>query len=197
MAREQLDEAALGPVVEVAGRVAELLDVRPARHVQAAPQRLARHRHEQVAARDARHLGDRVRRIGHVLEHLDRRRDVELAVGERQVLGLRHLVGEVRRLAPRPLGMQQRVVEVDADDATVAEALRPLVRQHALAAADVEQRRGVRLLEELVERALEGAHQAPHDRVGRAVLVVRVAGDGALGVDRHGGGRGAHSRSAS
>ena len=125
------------------------------------------------------------------------RRDVELAVGERQVLGLHDLVGEVRRLALLPLGVQQRVVEVDADDAAVAEALRPLVRQHALAAADVEQRLRVGLREELVERALEGAHEPPHDRVRRAVLVVGVAGDRALGVDGHGRGRRGHSRSAS
>ena len=40
-----------------------------------------------------------------------------------------------------PLGVQRRVVEVDADDAPLlAQALRPLVREHALAAADVEQR---------------------------------------------------------
>ena len=36
--------------------------------------------------------------------------------------------------------LQRRVVEVDADDALVAQLLRPLVRVVGLAAADVEQR---------------------------------------------------------
>ena len=89
---------------------------------------------------DARHLGDGVLGVGHVLEDLDRRRHVELAVGERQVLGLHHAVLEVRRLALLPLGVERRVVEVDADDALVAEAPRPLLDEHALAAADVEDR---------------------------------------------------------
>src|SRR3954452_5424049 len=82
VARQQRDEAPLGPVVQVPGRVAEVLPVRPARHVQPAPQRLARDRDEQVPRGHARHLGDGVRGVGHVLEHLDRRRDVELAVAE-------------------------------------------------------------------------------------------------------------------
>jgi hypothetical protein len=38
-----------------------------------------------------------------------------------------------------PLGVQLRVVEVDADDAA-GDAARPLLGQDALAAADVEQR---------------------------------------------------------
>ena len=52
-----------------------------------------------------------------------------------------------------------------------AEPLRPLLGEHALAAADVEHgpRRG--LVEQLVERALEARHQPAHDRVVRAVLV--------------------------
>ena len=104
---------------------------------------------------------------------------------------------EVRRTALGPLGMQQRVVEVDADDPALAEALGPRVREHALAAADVQQRLRVGFREELVERALERAHEPPDDRVRGAVLVVGVAGDRALGVDGHlGGGRG-HSRNAS
>jgi hypothetical protein len=102
-------------VVQVPGRVAQVLDVRAAGHVQAAPQRLARHGDEQVLGGHAGHLGDRVRRVGHVLEHLDRRGELELVVGERHVLGLHDLVLEVRRLALLPLGVQLRVVEVDAD----------------------------------------------------------------------------------
>ena len=71
---------------------------------------------------------------------------------------------------------------------------RPAVREHALAAADVEHRRRVDALEQLPERALEACHQAPDDRIRRAVLVVRVAGDGPLGVARD---RRAHSFTAS
>src|ERR1044071_3756866 len=64
VAGQQRDEAALGPVVRGPGGVAELLEVRPARHVQPPPEGLARHRDEQMAVGDARHLGDRVRRVG-------------------------------------------------------------------------------------------------------------------------------------
>src|SRR3954454_9476914 len=42
VAREHRDEAPLRPVVDVAWRVAEVLQVGAARHVQPAPQRLAR-----------------------------------------------------------------------------------------------------------------------------------------------------------
>ena len=87
------------------------------------------------------------------------RRQLELAVGERQVLGLHDPVLEVRRLALGPLGLDRRVLEVDADDAAVAQALRPLVREHALAAADVEHRARRGLRQQLVERALEAGHQ--------------------------------------
>src|SRR5919108_5972306 len=69
VARQQRDERALGPVVHVPGRVAEVLPVRAAGHVQRAPQRFARHRHEQPALGHAGHLGDRVLGVGHVLEH--------------------------------------------------------------------------------------------------------------------------------
>src|SRR5688500_2477260 len=95
---QELHEAALGPVVQMARGVPEVLPVRAAGHVQPAPQRLARHRDEQPARRDARHLGDRVLGIGDVLEDLDRRGHVERVVLERQVLGLHHEVLEVRRL---------------------------------------------------------------------------------------------------
>src|ERR671937_675776 len=71
-----------------------------------APQRLARDRDQQPALRDARHLGDGVLGIGDVLEHLDRRGGVELAVGEGEVLGLHHPVLEVRRRALGPLGVE-------------------------------------------------------------------------------------------
>src|SRR3954470_16329567 len=51
VALEQRDERALGPVVQVPGRVAEVAQVRAAGHVQRPPHRLARHRHEQPALR--------------------------------------------------------------------------------------------------------------------------------------------------
>ena len=137
---EQRDERALGPVVDVPGGVAEVLDVGAARDVEPAPQRLARHRDEQPALGHARHLRDRVRGVGDVLEHLDRGRDVELVVGERQVLRLHDPVLEVGRLALLPLGLDRGILEVEPDDAPRRELLRPLVGEDRLAAADVEQR---------------------------------------------------------
>src|SRR3954452_15841746 len=70
--REERLEAHLRPVVHVAGRVAERLPVRAARHVHHAPDWLARHRHEQPALCDARHLVQRLLGLRDVLEHLDR-----------------------------------------------------------------------------------------------------------------------------
>ena len=157
VAAEQLHERALGPVVQVPGGVPEVLQVGAAGHVQPAPQRLARDADQQVPGGDAGHLGDRVLGVGHVLEHLDRRRDVELAVGERHPLGLHDPVLEVGRLALLPLGLDRRVLEVDADHAAGRDPLRPLVGEHGLAAADVEQRLRGGLREQLVERALEAA----------------------------------------
>ena len=158
----------------------------------AAPERLARDRHEQPAVRRARHLGHGVRRVRDVLEDLDRRRHVELAVGERQVLGLHDAVLEVRRLALLPLGLERRVVEVDADDAPVAEAARPTSRR---ARPRRSRRRGSTAGRPASNSsssvALEAGHQAPHDRVRRPVLVVGVAGDRAFAVD--GDGRAAHT----
>ena len=189
-------EAALGPVVHVPGRVAEILHVRAARHVEPAPERLARDRDQQVAAAGAaRHLRHRVLGVGHVLEHLDRRRERELAVRERErLLRAQDAVLEVRRRALLPLGPQHRVLEVEADDPRRRPRDRPLVGEDRLAAADVEHRRRVDPLEQLAERALERRHQPPDDRVLRAVLVVGVAGDRALGVARDGR---AHSLTAS
>src|SRR5687767_4757728 len=75
-ARQQRDEPALGPVVHVAGRVAEVAPVGAAGHVEAAPERLAGDRHQQVPARDARHLRHGRLGIRHVLQHLDGGREV-------------------------------------------------------------------------------------------------------------------------
>ena len=93
-----------------------------------------------MACRAAGHLGERVVGLGHVLEHLDRGRKVELSVGERQALGALGEVGEVRRGPLGPLGGEQRVVQIDADDARRLEQLGPPLRQDALAAADVQPR---------------------------------------------------------
>src|SRR4051794_31684696 len=60
--REQRFEAHLRPVVHVAGRIAERLPVRAARHVDHPPDRLARHRHEQPALRHTPHLLERLLR---------------------------------------------------------------------------------------------------------------------------------------
>src|SRR3954463_13203299 len=68
VALEQRDERALGPVVEGAGGVAEVAQVGAARHVERAPQRLARDGHEQPSRRDPCHLRDRVLGVRHVLE---------------------------------------------------------------------------------------------------------------------------------
>src|SRR3954467_9420013 len=86
--REQRLEAHLRPVVHVAGRVAERLPVRAARHVHHPPDRLPRHRHEQPALGHARHLGEGLLGLRDVLEHLDRGGHVELAVLEAEPRGL-------------------------------------------------------------------------------------------------------------
>src|SRR3954447_16023740 len=86
--REQRLEADLRPVVDVAGRVAERLPVRAAGHVDHPPDRLARDGDEQVALGHARHLRERLLRLGHVLEHLDGGQHVELAVAEGEPRGL-------------------------------------------------------------------------------------------------------------
>src|ERR687886_1608818 len=115
MARRQGRERAPRPVVHVPRCVAERAHVRAAGQVQRPPQRLPGRRDEHPAPRDPRHLGQRALRVGHVLEHLDRARRVELAVGERQALAAQRAVLEVRGAVPRPLRPQARVVEVGAD----------------------------------------------------------------------------------
>ena len=98
------------------------------------------------------------------------------------------------RLMLGPAGLDRLLLEVDADDARLAQPLRPAVDEHALAAADVEQRARARPASNSSSSvALEAGHQAAHDRVGRAVLVVGVAGDDPVLGDGHA----AHSRTAS
>src|SRR5919206_2790822 len=140
VARRQRGERAPRPVVDVPRRVAQRAHVGAARQVQRPPQRLPRRRHEQPAPRDARHPGQRALRVGHVLEHLDRARRVELAGGERQALAAQRAVLEVRRAAPRPLRPQAGIVEGGADHPPAVQAPGPALHEHALAAADVEQR---------------------------------------------------------
>src|ERR1700722_669121 len=123
-------------------------------------------------------------RVRHVLEHLDRAGDIELVIGERQVLGSHHLVFEVRRLALLPAGLNRGLLEVDPYDTASLESLRPLVHEHTLSAADIQQRGGAGGSEQFVQRALEAGHHALHQRVGRAILVVGVARNDA--VLRHG-----------
>ena len=66
----------------------------------------------------ARHLGERCARGSGTCSSTSMARgDVELAVGEGQVLGLHRPVLEVGRPALLPLGRPARVLEVDADDA--------------------------------------------------------------------------------
>ena len=158
-----------------------LAHVGAAHEVERAPQRLARDAHEQVALGHARHLRHGVLGIGHVLEHLDRRGEVELVVGEGEVLRAHRAVVEVRPRALLPLRGELGVLEVDAHHSALAQPLRPLVGEHALAAADVEQRARPGALEAFVQRAFEARLQAPRDRVGRVVLVVGVPGRDRVG----------------
>ena len=97
-ANERLDQWFTWP-----GVLPSCAQVGAARHVEPAPERLARHRHEQPAARHARHLGQRGLGLGHVLEHLDRGGQVELVVGERQGGGVRGPELEVRAPALAPI----------------------------------------------------------------------------------------------
>ena len=73
------------------------------------------------------------------------------------------------------MGLQLGIVEVDADHAAIAEPSSPLLREHRLAAADIEDRARVRLAEQLLERPLEAGHQPLDQRIGGAVLIERVA----------------------
>ena len=170
----------------MAGGVAELAPVGAAHHVDDPPQRLARDRHEHVAGGATGHLRERMRGVGDMLEDLDRRDHVELAVAEGQLLGALGDVGQIGLRAALPLGREQRVVKVDPDDAPRRKRPRPALREDALAAADVEQRLRLRRGQQVLEVALEPALEQPRERVAGVVLVVGVAGDGAIGRARDG-----------
>ena len=66
--------------------------------------------------------------VGDVLEDLGRGDEVELVVGEQQVLGLHRAELEVRAPALRPLGLELGVLEVDSDHAARVERWRPTGR---------------------------------------------------------------------
>ena len=139
---EHARERALGPVVHVAGRVAERAPVRAAGHVQPAPQRLARHRDQQAPLATRAISATVASGSGTCSSTSIAVASVELVVGEGQRAWppRRGTPGSARwRLSHS--ACQLGVVEVDADDPPVAQALGPLVGEHALAAADVEHRR--------------------------------------------------------
>ena len=139
--REELLEGSARPVVHVAGRVAQRLPVGAAAHVRRAPQRLARHRHEDPALR--RSAASRRACPRDPARARAPRSPSPCRTRSRRTACSRPSSTWYSRFGARaalPLLVQQRVVEVDADDAPVAEALGPLVGEHALAAADVEDR---------------------------------------------------------
>ena len=171
VAREQRDEAALGPVVDVARRVPEV----------AAGTRRAPCSARATAARAGpRRAGGRRGRSapsrrpcapGRARARAPRSRS--RARTRRRANGNGSCARRIRysRFGARallPLGLDRRVLEVEADDAGRRPRGRPLVGEDRLAAADVEHRRRVDLLEQLAERALERRHQAPDDRVARS-----------------------------
>ena len=133
----------------------------------------------------ARHLGDRVLGVGHVLEHLDRARPGRTR--RRRTAGLSAFMtrysrfGALARAPTRPAaaGRRGRCRRSGRRRARWAHWWVSTPSPQPTSSSDV--RGGLR--QQLVERALEARHEPPDDRVGRAVLVVGVAGDRALGVD--------------
>ena len=145
VARQQLHEAALGPVVEVPGRVAEVL-AGTRRGPCSARATAARAGPRPAGARGRRAPSRRPCARGRARARAPRS---PIATSNSPSANGRFsafMTWYSRFGAWRSSHslVQQRVVEVDADDAPLAEALRPLVRQHALAAADVEQRLAAR-----------------------------------------------------
>ena len=126
---------------------------------------------------DARHLAQHRGRVGHVLEHLHRGRGLELAV--RRTAGCdrrrrgrsrfgrvaalptpRAASGPRGRCRPRAPAMRSAHCSVSTPSPHPTSRIEP----------------GAALVEQLEHVALESGHQPLHDRVGRAVLVVGVAG---------------------
>ena len=137
---EQRHEAALGPVVQVAGRVAEVPQVGAAGHVQPAPERLARDGDEQ-GPRGARAPSRR-----RVCSGSGTCSSTSIAVatsnspsreGQRSAFMTRYSRFGAWRLPTRPGARGPRG---RCRPRARARALRPLFGEHALAAADVEDR---------------------------------------------------------
>ena len=164
------------------GRVAELAPVGAARHVERAPQRLVRHGHEQVAPRAAGHLGER------------RARGSGRARAPRSPS--RRRTRRRRRAAPRPGGRRTRgwarVRFAHSAASGGSSRSMPTTRAGAIARAQrcvttpspqpmSSSDAGLGGRQQVIHVALEARHQPPHDRVARAVLVVGVAGDDAVG----------------
>src|SRR5439155_3407942 len=81
-----------------------------------------------------------------------------------------------------PFALQLRVVEVDPDDPAAVDPVGEDLGEHALTAADVEDRPRARRLQQLEQVPLEAGHHPPDDRIGGSVLVVGVAGRNRLAV---------------
>ena len=175
VARQQRDEPALGPVVHVAGRVAEVAPVGAARHVQPAPERLARDRDEQVAARHARHLRQRRLRLRHVLQHLDGGGEVELAVGERERVASSARNSRLGRSrfahSARSLGSSRSIPTTRPSPSCFAHSSVSTPSPQPTSSTDDGPARS------RARRASRGSrHQPLHDRVARPVLVEGVPG---------------------
>src|SRR4051794_26872701 len=84
----------------------------------------------------------------------------------------------------RPPGARRGIVEVAPGARGEGRPRGPAGAEAALAAADVDDGRGARLGQQVVEGTLEAGHEPAHDGVARAVLVEGVAGRDRLG-DAH------------
>jgi len=166
-------------VVEVTGRVAEVLHVPARDEVAGAEDGLAGYGEDQVPSGHAGHLTQPGHRVGEVLEHLDRDQHIELVIRERKVV--RVGMQEVRSRHPTPVGAQPRVGQVETDHA--APPLAQLGGDDALAAADLQGLLGRRVtpLCGAVEDPFEVGHptlgQPTDGRVLRRVLLGVIADD--------------------
>src|SRR5919106_1613798 len=142
------------------------------RHIGDAPDGLARHGQDQPAAADPHELGERRRRLGHVLQHLDHHHEVERLRRERQ----RGDVGvDTREVARPPAGGEHLVVQVDANDLRVGIERAQPGAHLALTHPHLQHRLGLLARKRVAERGEEALHQPALDGVPRSVLVVGVA----------------------
>ena len=194
VAREQRHEPALGPVVHVSGRVAEVAPVRAARHVEPAPERLARHRDQQVPRSPrapsppawpparARARAPRSPRPGRTRRRANESRVASSARNSR--FGRSRFAHSARSFgSSRSMPTMRPSPSRSAHSTVSTPSPQPTSRTDA----------GRRARPQLVERRVEAGHQPPDDRVGGPVLVEGVAGRDLGG----GGARAAHSFSAS